>query len=308
MKTKSDLTSETARRPVAARTDAQSAAVGGLTEGLQSSARMAAQRKQIAAAFGQPVQREEEANANLTGMPDELKSGVESLSGMDLSDVRVHRNSPKPAQLNALAYAQGNDIHLGPGEEQHLPHEAWHLVQQRQGRVQPTTQLQGVAINDDAALEEEADVMGAKAIQRVAMSIAPAKDAGRSDAQGPVVQRTLFLTSQSGRYPYDYGGDFTRDHIGDQQHAIAVLRQRYQDRELTSPVTVITQLDGNHDGVEVAALKGYDFSIVVDAAGWTASWNDRNQPVTVAITSVTLSGFFTQKGKRGLITHISSAD
>jgi hypothetical protein len=84
---------------------------------------------------------------------------------MDVSDVQVHRNSDKPAQLNALAYAQGNDIHLAPGQDQHLPHEAWHVVQQRQGRVEPTMQMAGVGVNDDASLEEEADVMGARALQ-----------------------------------------------------------------------------------------------------------------------------------------------
>ncbi|KAI9135713.1 DUF4157 domain-containing protein [Acaryochloris sp. CCMEE 5410] len=101
---------------------------------------------------------------NHTGMPDPLKSGLEQLSGFDLSNVRVHRSSAKPAQLNALAYAQGQDIHLGPGEEQHLPHEGWHVVQQMQGRVKPTLQAQGVSINEDDALEHEADVMGAKAL------------------------------------------------------------------------------------------------------------------------------------------------
>lgn len=105
--------------------------------------------------------------ANKTGMPDKLKSGIESLSGMDMSDVRVHRNSSKPAQLNAHAYAQGNNIHLGPGQEQHLPHEAWHVVQQRQGRVKPTMQMKGgVPVNDDASLEKEADIMGSKAQER----------------------------------------------------------------------------------------------------------------------------------------------
>jgi hypothetical protein len=105
------------------------------------------------------------APANRTGMPDTLKQGVESLSGMDLSDVRVHANSAQPAQLDALAYAQGNDIHLAPGQEKHLPHEAWHVVQQRQGRVQPTMQLAGVAVNDDVSLEAEADRMGERALQ-----------------------------------------------------------------------------------------------------------------------------------------------
>lgn len=101
---------------------------------------------------------------NLTGMPDNLKSGIESLSGYSMDDVRVHYNSSKPAQLQALAYAQGTDIHIAPGQEQHLPHEAWHVVQQKQGRVQPTTQLQGVNVNDNEGLEKEADVMGGKAV------------------------------------------------------------------------------------------------------------------------------------------------
>ncbi|MBI4749197.1 MAG: DUF4157 domain-containing protein [Acidobacteria bacterium] len=103
--------------------------------------------------------------ANNTGLPDTLKTGIESLSGISLDDVNVHYNSSQPAQLQALAYTQGTDIHVGPGQEQHLAHEAWHVVQQKQGRVQPTTQLQDVAINDDFGLEREADVMGGKALQ-----------------------------------------------------------------------------------------------------------------------------------------------
>lgn len=102
---------------------------------------------------------------NNTGLPDGLKSGVENLSGISINDVRVHYNSPKPAQLHALAYTQGTDIHVAPRQEKHLPHEAWHVVQQKQGRVQPTIQLQGININDNEGLEREADVMGGKAIQ-----------------------------------------------------------------------------------------------------------------------------------------------
>jgi len=41
-----------------------------------------------------------------------------------MDDVQVHYNSGKPAQLNALAYAQGTDIHVAPRQEKHLPHEA----------------------------------------------------------------------------------------------------------------------------------------------------------------------------------------
>jgi hypothetical protein len=83
-----------------------------------------------------------------------------------MDDVKVHYNSDKPAQLNALAYAQGTDIHVAPGQEQHLPHETWHVVQQKQGRVQPTMQMQGVNVNvnDNEGLEKEADVMGEKSL------------------------------------------------------------------------------------------------------------------------------------------------
>jgi hypothetical protein len=73
-------------------------------------------------------------SANKTGLPDNVKSGVEQLSGVSLSDVKVHYNSPKPAQLHAHAYAQGTDIHVASGQEKHVPHEAWHVVQQKQGR------------------------------------------------------------------------------------------------------------------------------------------------------------------------------
>ena len=112
-------------------------------------------------AKSESVQQQEPNN---TGLPDNLKNGIEQLSGMSMDDVKVHYNSSEPAQLNALAYAQGTDIHLSAGQEKHLPHEAWHVVQQAQGRVQPTMQMaEGTVINDDQGLEQEADVMGEKA-------------------------------------------------------------------------------------------------------------------------------------------------
>lgn len=105
----------------------------------------------------------QKAPENHTNMPDKLKLGLEELAGVDLSAVRVRYNSSQPSQFNARAYAQGTDIHLGPGQEKYLPHEGWHVVQQLQGRVQPTIQMQGTLLNDDDGLEHEADVMGAKA-------------------------------------------------------------------------------------------------------------------------------------------------
>jgi hypothetical protein len=113
-----------------------------------------------------------QTKANNTGLPDHLKSGIENLSGHSMDDVKVHYNSDKPAQLNAHAYAQGTDIHIASGQEKHLAHEAWHVVQQKQGRVKPTLQMKGkVNINDDKGLEKEADVMGARAIQMKSKNI-----------------------------------------------------------------------------------------------------------------------------------------
>ena len=103
------------------------------------------------------------AEMNRTGLPDPLKAGIESLSGFSLDRVKVIYDSPRPAQLMAHAYAQDGKIHLAPGQQSHLPHEAWHLVQQAQGRVAPTRQANGTPVNDDPALEQEADVMGRKA-------------------------------------------------------------------------------------------------------------------------------------------------
>ena len=141
-------------------------------EAFQEMANNSAQTKQTAQlqamADNHSAQKQQliQKKENKTGLPDNLKTGMENLSGMSLDDVKVHHNSDKPAQLQAHAYAQGTDIHLGPGQEKHLPHEAWHVVQQKQGRVKPTMQMKGkVNINDDIGLEKEADVMGAKALQ-----------------------------------------------------------------------------------------------------------------------------------------------
>lgn len=125
------------------------------------------QQKLVDAMEKAPIKGIIQKKVNNTGLPDHLKSGIESLSGYAMDDVKVHYNSDKPAQLNAHAYAQGTDIHIASGQEKHLPHEAWHVVQQKQGRVKPTMQLKDkVNINDDDTLEKEADEMGTKALQK----------------------------------------------------------------------------------------------------------------------------------------------
>lgn len=129
---------------------------------------------------------------NGKGLPSGLKAGLETLSGLSMDHVQVHRNSSKPAQLNAHAYAQGGEIHLAPGQDHHLPHEAWHVVQQAQGRVRPTMQLKGgMPINDDDRLEREADVMGARAASSAAHQMRPATPPGRGRQAQAAIQRVM---------------------------------------------------------------------------------------------------------------------
>lgn len=163
------LTSLSARAQAAAEPETERSGrepSGSLANWIAQSPRMQRQKATIQALFGPTVQQREvpAPERNHNGMPEHLKTGVEALSGVSMNHVRVHYNSDKPAQLNALAYAQGSDIHLGPGQEQHLPHEAWHVVQQAQGRVQATMQMAGVGMNDEERLEREADEMAVQAM------------------------------------------------------------------------------------------------------------------------------------------------
>lgn len=147
------------------------------------------QLKSLATTFNQQRQLPLQLKPNNSGLPDSLKSGVENLSGLSMDDVKVHYNSDKPAQLNAHAYAQGTDIHLAAGQEKHLPHEAWHVVQQKQGRVQPTMMMKAkVPINDDQGLEKEADVMGARALQMKPFSLSDYRTENSVQRKG-VVQK-----------------------------------------------------------------------------------------------------------------------
>lgn len=115
--------------------------------------------------------------ANAHGLPQRLQQGIERLSGLAMDHVQVHRDSPEPARMQALAFAQGHHIHLAPGQEQHLAHEAWHVVQQAQGRVSGSArQGYGAPVNDDPALEQEAETMGQAALTG-------------GDGAAPVVQR-----------------------------------------------------------------------------------------------------------------------
>ncbi|MGH7870134.1 MAG: eCIS core domain-containing protein, partial [Candidatus Dormibacteraceae bacterium] len=116
--------------------------------------------------------------------------------------MQVHYNSPKPARVQALAYTQGSDIYVGPGQEKYLAHEAWHVVQQKRGGVQPTMHLNGVAINDEEELEQEADLMGNEVLQGGRGPEPMQRLSRRQPPAFPVVQRQLTYDALNGYY-YD---------------------------------------------------------------------------------------------------------
>jgi hypothetical protein len=110
-----------------------------------------------------------------TEMPPLVQAKMESAFGADFSDVRVHTDSARAVDLSALAFTQGNDIHVAPGQwapettkgQELLGHELAHVVQQRAGRVTATAQRKGASLNDEPELEREADTLGARAARGV---------------------------------------------------------------------------------------------------------------------------------------------
>lgn len=97
------------------------------------------------------IQKKEEPH------PDPRVASIEKESGISFADVKIHYASDKPKEFGALAYAYGNDVYLGSGQEKHLKHELGHVVQQRQGIVSPMHYEKGYPVNINSVLEQQAD-------------------------------------------------------------------------------------------------------------------------------------------------------
>ena len=127
-------------------------------------------------------------------IPEGVRAKMEGALGVDLTGVRVHEG-PRAAALGALAYTQGMDVHFAPGQYQPnsrrgqeiLGHELVHVVQQAEGRVRATRQMKGVGLNDNLALEREADELALDALRgagdvngtRVPNDVGPSHDGVR---------------------------------------------------------------------------------------------------------------------------------
>lgn len=88
-----------------------------------------------------------------------LLTRAEKEQKVPMANVEIYTNSSKPADVGARAFAQGNKIYLGPGQEKHLSHEIGHVVQQKKGKVFPTGTVNGMPVNEDPKLEAEAEQM-----------------------------------------------------------------------------------------------------------------------------------------------------
>jgi hypothetical protein len=171
-----------------------------------------------------------------SALPEQIKAGAESYSGIAMDDVSVFYNSSKPTQLQAHAYAAGNEIHIAPGQEKHIAHEAWHVVQQKQGRVSANKTLNGAGINTQESLESEADAMGSRIAQfRVGNETVQSKrEAGSSNG---TIQRMLIGFDSIDSWQLIDAG-WVDAYIADITHQFAHL---YQE-------DLVRYLDTNHAG------------------------------------------------------------
>ena len=100
-----------------------------------------------------------------TGIPKVMQERFETASGLSFDDVHINYNSPRPAKLGALAYTQGTQVYIGPGQEQHLEHELGHVLQQKRGLVKADGYLDGLPVNRNSALERAADLGADQPVQ-----------------------------------------------------------------------------------------------------------------------------------------------
>lgn len=141
-----------------------------------------------------PVQKKEAEGGG------DIMSQMGQAMGADFSGVKVNANSNKATEMGALAYTQGEELHFAPGQynpgsqagKELIGHELSHVKQQREGRVQANTSINGQPVNNNAGLEKEADDLGKKAANFSGAPVAQAKSekkASKSTAQAKVIQQ-----------------------------------------------------------------------------------------------------------------------
>lgn len=166
--------------PEGAETDAASASVPADGPVQQKAAPLSpgpAIQARAEAAPSAPVTERASGGGSGTPLHEGVRNKLEGAFGADLSSVRVHQDASADA-MGALAYTQGEDVHFGNGQydpessagQELIGHELTHVLQQRAGRVS-IPQGKGLPINDDPALETEADVLGAQAARGIEVTV-----------------------------------------------------------------------------------------------------------------------------------------
>ena len=199
---------------------------------------------------------------NNTGIPDKLKAVIEHFSGFSLDEVRVHYNSEKPAEVGALAYAEGLNIYIGPGQEKHLAQELWHVVQQLRGEVKATKKVNGKNINDNKNLEQEAVNPNQSAASQQLEETAPTGT--------PVVQR---------------------QEIGEELGQVEHNSTRHLVSDLTSPITVgsVPKYELMQHGQEIWAADSiftYQWEIIDNGTNTTVASFVTESPETEVQASI----------------------
>lgn len=239
----------------------------------KSSASLPVQRKEGSSEKkkSKPFQLKESSSTNT--LPEDVQDKMENSFQADFSNVKIHQNSQSANDQNALAYTQGNDVHFAPGQfkpgtqsgQELIGHELSHVVQQRKGRVKPTTEANGMQINDDRALEKEADDQGRMAAQgRSASSNVSQQEEKTNTSQlksvnGPIQTKVVEIVNYeklADQIHKAIDGPGTDEEavysalssLKNQKKKIAALKQKYNEKFGT---TLLEDIQGDFSGDEL---------------------------------------------------------
>ena len=117
----------------------------------------------------------EPAHDDKTGLPDDVRQGMEEAIGGNFSSVQFVTESKKAEEVGALAFTQGKNVEFAPGQFKPdttaglelIGHELTHVDQQDKGTVEPTMEIGEMLVNDDKSKETEADDKGKAAARLV---------------------------------------------------------------------------------------------------------------------------------------------
>lgn len=202
------------------------------------------------------------------GMPGEVQAKMENSFGTDFSGVNIHENSSSATDMGALAYTQGNDVHFAPGQfkpesqggQELIGHELTHVVQQREGNIKPTTEVGGMGVNNDASLENEADVKGKQAAQAKFAGGEGGGFSPASAASSSVVQRYSESPVEYNHDGHDMSADREQELQGQTETAMSERSSRDAGRELTEGqyTAEVQSLQSNVNAAYRSMKAGYE--------------------------------------------------